>query len=257
MAKLFYTMDEAQKKLGKTEEEILELVESRQLTDFQDGNRLVFKVEQIDQLALANGQQTPPPQPGTSINGLSEEDVRFLLEELTSAPTVFGLLLTPRAEAALFVFAGKKPEKEMGSGWEEACSVIAARLPSPIVQMLANLLSCEEELDLDQLSLFDEAAFMLANAYTDGSNLQDEKLQSLTEAIMSLAVLIQVNLFVKSASREWIKSTFDPNRDPMDLLTQINEGVQDLEGSLTLFNEAMECDIRTQRLQKIAKQLAA
>jgi hypothetical protein len=260
MAKLFYTMDETMERLGITEAQIQELIASSKLMDFRDRDKLMFKVDQVDQ--LANEQQTtPPPQPGTGPNGLSEDDVMFLLQELTGAPTVFGVLLAPRTEGALFVFAGKKPETAMDPGWEKACSVVAARIPNPMVQLLANLLSTEqageEGCDLPQFKQLDRAVFLLANAYTDGKDLKDEELQSLIEAIISLSVMIQVNILVKTASREWIKSTLNPDRDPMDVITQINEASLDFDGSLALVNEGVEGDIRTQRLQKIASKLAA
>ncbi|MBX3373781.1 MAG: helix-turn-helix domain-containing protein [Phycisphaeraceae bacterium] len=51
MAKLFYTIEEVCRKLGKTESEVRALVTSGQLQEFRDRDRLMFKVEQIDLLA--------------------------------------------------------------------------------------------------------------------------------------------------------------------------------------------------------------
>lgn len=51
MAKLFYSMEETCQKLGKSEEEVLELVESNRLSKFVDGDKLIFKVDQVDMLA--------------------------------------------------------------------------------------------------------------------------------------------------------------------------------------------------------------
>ncbi|MEO1008830.1 MAG: hypothetical protein AAFX79_09690 [Planctomycetota bacterium] len=51
MAKLFYSLDETCQKLGKSEDEVMALVESNQLSKFVDGDKLIFKVDQVDLLA--------------------------------------------------------------------------------------------------------------------------------------------------------------------------------------------------------------
>ena len=51
MAKLFYSLEETCQKLGKSEDEVLELVESNRLSKFVDGDKLIFKVDQVDMLA--------------------------------------------------------------------------------------------------------------------------------------------------------------------------------------------------------------
>lgn len=51
MAKLFYTLEEAAQRLSKSESEVKRLVESGQLQEFRDRDRLMFKVEQVDLLA--------------------------------------------------------------------------------------------------------------------------------------------------------------------------------------------------------------
>lgn len=51
MAKMFYTIDEAAEKLGKSAEEVQEMADSGQLQEFRDGDRLMFKKEQVDLLA--------------------------------------------------------------------------------------------------------------------------------------------------------------------------------------------------------------
>ena len=51
MDKMFYTMPEACQKLGKSEDEVREMVTSGQLQEFRDKDELVFKVEQINLLA--------------------------------------------------------------------------------------------------------------------------------------------------------------------------------------------------------------
>lgn len=51
MAKLFYTLEEAAKRLGKSEAELKQMVSSGQLQEFRDRDRLMFKVDQVNLLA--------------------------------------------------------------------------------------------------------------------------------------------------------------------------------------------------------------
>jgi len=58
MAKMFYSMEETCEKLGKSEAEVLQLVDSNQLSKFVDGDKLIFKVDQVD--LLAGGEDDEP-----------------------------------------------------------------------------------------------------------------------------------------------------------------------------------------------------
>lgn len=51
MAKMFYTLDEAAEKLGKSADEVRQMAESGQLQEFRDRDKLMFKREQVDLLA--------------------------------------------------------------------------------------------------------------------------------------------------------------------------------------------------------------
>jgi hypothetical protein len=51
MAKMFYTIEEAAKRLGKSEEEVQQMASSGQIQEFRDRDKLVFKTDQIDLLA--------------------------------------------------------------------------------------------------------------------------------------------------------------------------------------------------------------
>jgi len=51
MAKLFYSIEEVCAKLGKSEDEVRDMVSSGQLQEFRDRDKLMFKVEQVDLLA--------------------------------------------------------------------------------------------------------------------------------------------------------------------------------------------------------------
>jgi len=58
MAKMFYTLEEAAKQLGKSEEEVQSMASSGQLQEFRDGDRLMFKKEQVDLLS-DTGEEEP------------------------------------------------------------------------------------------------------------------------------------------------------------------------------------------------------
>ncbi len=50
MAKMFYTLEEAKAALGRSEEEIKQLTREGRLREFRDGQRLMYKADQVDQL---------------------------------------------------------------------------------------------------------------------------------------------------------------------------------------------------------------
>lgn len=51
MAKMFYTLDEAAQRLHKSSDDVRKMAASGQLQEFRDGEKLMFKVEQVDLLA--------------------------------------------------------------------------------------------------------------------------------------------------------------------------------------------------------------
>lgn len=51
MAKMFYTLDEAAQRLGKSPDEVKQMAQSGQIQEFRDRDKLMFKVDQIDLLA--------------------------------------------------------------------------------------------------------------------------------------------------------------------------------------------------------------
>ncbi|RMH26179.1 MAG: DNA-binding protein [Planctomycetota bacterium] len=57
MAKMFYTLEEAAEKLGKAPEDVRQMAQSGQIQEFRDRDRLMFKVDQIDLLALGDDER--------------------------------------------------------------------------------------------------------------------------------------------------------------------------------------------------------
>src|SRR5688572_8693213 len=51
MAKMFYTLDEAAKRLGKSEDQVKQMVSSGQLQEFHDRDRMMLKRDQVDLVA--------------------------------------------------------------------------------------------------------------------------------------------------------------------------------------------------------------
>lgn len=51
MAKMFYSLQEAASKLKKSESEVRQMAARGEITEFRDGDKLIFKVDQIDLLA--------------------------------------------------------------------------------------------------------------------------------------------------------------------------------------------------------------
>ena len=50
MAKMFYTIDETKTALGKSEDQVKQLASEGRLREFRDGNRLMFKADQVENL---------------------------------------------------------------------------------------------------------------------------------------------------------------------------------------------------------------
>jgi len=83
MAGMFYSLQEAAERLGKTEDEIRAIVQSGQLREFRDGPNLLFKVDEVDALiadlgiAAFEGRPKPrtarpqPPAPQAGRRGLA------------------------------------------------------------------------------------------------------------------------------------------------------------------------------------------
>jgi len=55
MAKMFYTIDEAAEKLGKSSEQIKEMASEGKLQQFRDRDNVMFKVDQVDKMAGGSG----------------------------------------------------------------------------------------------------------------------------------------------------------------------------------------------------------
>jgi hypothetical protein len=107
MAKMFYTMDETKAALGRSEDQIKALASEGRLREFRDGQRLMFKADQVEHLKgeLAGGSQlldlaaddsglalsSDEPAPSGSTGGLP-------MAELASGGSTAGGIPTPSAK---------------------------------------------------------------------------------------------------------------------------------------------------------------
>ena len=63
MAGMFYSLKEAGERLGKAENELIELVKQGKLREFRDGPNLLLKIDEIEALALEEGIELGPEAP--------------------------------------------------------------------------------------------------------------------------------------------------------------------------------------------------
>ncbi|MGB7581029.1 MAG: helix-turn-helix domain-containing protein, partial [Sedimentisphaerales bacterium] len=68
MAGMFYSIKEVAEKLGKSEDEVRQIVKSGRLREFRDGSNLLFKVDEVNSLlsdtsfmAVNKPSDTPAP----------------------------------------------------------------------------------------------------------------------------------------------------------------------------------------------------
>jgi hypothetical protein len=91
MAKMFYSQEEVQEKLGRSTEEIKKIVADGKLREFRDGNKIMYKVDEVDTLVSELGGDTgeislAPSDTGSQI-GLSANDSGSQLGLMPSGDT--------------------------------------------------------------------------------------------------------------------------------------------------------------------------
>jgi len=69
MAKMFYTLEEAAEQLGVGTDRVEAMVENGELQQFRDGEKRMFKVDQVDQLAGSGGGEGEGEGEGESAEG--------------------------------------------------------------------------------------------------------------------------------------------------------------------------------------------
>ena len=74
MAKMFYTLEEAAAKLGKAPDDVRAMAQTGQIQEFRDRDRLMFKVDQIDLLALSDDESHDERDMSSMIPLASDDD---------------------------------------------------------------------------------------------------------------------------------------------------------------------------------------
>ncbi|BAM04843.1 helix-turn-helix domain-containing protein [Phycisphaera mikurensis] len=77
MAKMFYTLEEASERLGLDEEAIKALAQEGQLQQFRDRDKLMFKREQIDDMADSSGSSQAIPLSGLQLDDDGADQTRL------------------------------------------------------------------------------------------------------------------------------------------------------------------------------------
>ncbi|XAL99786.1 helix-turn-helix domain-containing protein [Phycisphaeraceae bacterium D3-23] len=68
MAKMFYTLEEAASKLGVDEQTVKDMASRNELQQFRDGDKLMFKRDQIDAKSTGGASDGPIPLADSSVN---------------------------------------------------------------------------------------------------------------------------------------------------------------------------------------------
>lgn len=130
MAGMFYSLEEAMEKLGRTEEQIKAIVKQGKLREFRDGSNLLFKVNEVDALIPKEAVETAPEpveeEPGVA-EVLAEED------EITLVPEPeLELELKPEPEAEVVKPAEptieEEPIEEIGLAQGDTTSISSEEL---------------------------------------------------------------------------------------------------------------------------------
>lgn len=90
MAKMFYTSEEVREKLGVTEDQLKQLVQSGKLREFRDGAKVMFKVDEVDNFSPLDIELDGPTEGTGEIPAL--EDSSELLGMSDTAGSSIGLI---------------------------------------------------------------------------------------------------------------------------------------------------------------------
>lgn len=85
MAKMFYTLEEAAERLGKSTDDVKAMAESGELQQFRDRDQVMFKVDQIDALAGDAGDASDTGEISLSDEDSSQTDSIDLVAETEDA----------------------------------------------------------------------------------------------------------------------------------------------------------------------------
>jgi hypothetical protein len=138
MAKLFYTLEEAAKKLKRSEDELKQLVASGQLQEFRDRDRLMFKVDQVDLLAAGGDEE----------HGIPLADSGELGTIALASDSGTGMSLeSPKEQTGISIFDAEQTEEADPSAVTQVTETSASELQLETVGSGSGLLDLTREAD--------------------------------------------------------------------------------------------------------------
>jgi len=103
MAGMFYSIQEVSDKLGKSEDEIRQLVKSGRLREFRDGPNLLFKVDEVQSLmsdSSVMGTKRPAEKAGSPQKEMDAEAEEILLAPETAEESDFAKATPDKGKGA-------------------------------------------------------------------------------------------------------------------------------------------------------------
>jgi len=145
MAGMFYSLEEAAKKLGKTEEEVKLLATDGKLREFRDGSVVMFKIDEVDALLAESGLELAAEEDLALDSELSTEtdDLEQFLD-LDSSEEEVGE--TPVESLQVDEEPEQGPELGPAAEVEESEEDLLMSAPEPELEPIAELEDLEEDL---------------------------------------------------------------------------------------------------------------
>ncbi|MFH1370166.1 MAG: hypothetical protein ABII09_02605, partial [Planctomycetota bacterium] len=112
MAGMFYSIKEVSEKLGKSEDEVRQLVKAGRLREFRDGPNLLFKVDEVTALMSDTGVMQTSKQAEKSAEPKSEEKVEVDAEPILEEEPEAESAPTPEVETPVEPMLEAEPEAE-------------------------------------------------------------------------------------------------------------------------------------------------
>jgi hypothetical protein len=249
MRKMFLSLEETKARLQKSEVELKEFIRQGKLRDFRDGSRLVFKADQVEDLAQElQVSEIPTPAPtsaptiphvestdsaGRLLSGMAEDKVRFLIHEFLEVRGSMASLSTSSGEILLGVLKGNSFADLNADEvhWVKAATAVLNRLPRFVSDNITAQVIEAEKTGLgsskDVVEIPEQAANMIAAAWREKRDLTRDELPTVIRSVKMVMGVIGLEFLVRVTREEWTKFIFNPDRDPNNILSQMMESLSD------------------------------
>ena len=158
MAKLFYTLEEAAQKLGKSADEVKKLVSSGQLQEFRDRDKLMFKVDQVN--LLSSGGEEDASASASGVIPLADSGADMGAISLASDSGTGMNLESPKEQTGISIFEADQTEEADPSAVTQVTESAPTELSLETVGSGSGLLDLTREADDTSLgqNLLDEVS---------------------------------------------------------------------------------------------------